>query len=340
MTRSRRTICSLWQRARLMLLAAVGLVAVTAPLEAAPYRLAIATGGVTGIYYQFGAAICRLLRDHPPARPINCITEGSPGSVWNLQQLRDDRYPLAITQSDTLYDAATGSGSFASQGPDKKLRALFSPVAEAFMVLTRVRDWVPTIADLRGLRINIGAPTSGAEATFRELLAARGWSASEFSKVAGVRTSLQASALCNGQVDAISFVAANPVPIMQEATFTCRSRFVPLDQAFARALIERFPYYVPAEIPGGLYPNNPDPVPTIGVRAVVVASSDTPDDVVYTITKTVFRQLAELRTLHLAFAHVTAEDMLDQCVFAPVHAGAARYYREAGLKMPRRCLPK
>ena len=336
-TRSMRPLCC---RVLLVLLGALALLGATTPTRAAPYELAVATGGVTGIYYQFGAAICRLLRDHPPGRPVDCVTQGSGGSVANLQNLREGRVPVALAQSDSTFDAATGAGGFARQGADPKLRALFSPLTEAFMVLTRLRDWAPSLADLRGLRLNIGAPASGSEATFRELLTARGWSTSDFAHLTGLRTSLQATALCSGQVDAISFVAANPVPVMQEATFACRARFVPLDQAFARALIDTFPYYVEAEIPGGLYPNNPDPVPTIGVRAILVASADTPDDVVYWITRTVFEQLAQLRTLHLAFADITAKDMLDQCVFAPVHAGAARYFREVGLKPPRRCLPK
>ena len=314
------------------------LLGAAAPVRAEPYQLSIATGGVTGIYYQFGAAICRLLTDHPPAVPMACTTEGSAGSVRNLIELGEGATQLALAQSDSLYDAATATGTFSGRDRDTTVRALFSPVTEAFMVLTRAADWVAQVVDLRGLRINIGAPASGSEATFRRLLAARGWSPGDFAKLSDLRASLQASALCAGRVDAISFVAANPVPLMQEATFSCRSRFVALDQEFARALIERHPYYVPAEVPGGLYPNNPDPVPTIGVRAVVVASSSTPDDVVYQITKTVFENLAELRTLHLAFANIEADDMVDQCVFAPVHPGAARYYREAGLMMPRQCL--
>jgi TRAP transporter TAXI family solute receptor len=310
-----------------------------APLRAEPYRLAIATGGVTGIYYQFGAAICRLLSDHPPAWPMDCSTEGSAGSAGNLVALRERQIPLALAQSDSLHDAVTATGAFAGRGVDTQVRALFSPVTEAFMVLTRADDWVTQVIDLRGLRINIGAPASGSEITFRRLLNARGWTPGDFGRMSGLRASLQANALCAGRVDAISFVAANPVPVMQEATFACKSRFVPLDQEFARALIERYPYYVPAEIPAGLYPNNPDPVSTIGVRAVLVASAATPDDVVYEVTRTVFENLPELRTLHLAFAAIGVDDMLDQCVFAPVHPGAARYFREAGLKMPRQCLP-
>ena len=212
-------------------------------------------------------------------------------------------------------------------------------MVETFLVLTRERDWAPQISDLQGRRVNIGSPASGTEVTFRQLMAARGWSDRDFATLSSIRSSQQAAALCGGRVDAIAFVAANPVPVMQEATFACAARLVPLDQQFARQIIERHPYYVPAVVPGGLYRNNPEPTPTIGVRGVVVASDTTPDELVYEVTKAVFENIAELRTLHLAFADVVADDMIDQCMFAPIHPGATRYYREAGLKLPRRCLP-
>jgi uncharacterized protein len=310
-----------------------------APARAEPYQLSIATGGVTGIYYQIGAAICRLLRDHPPTHPVDCRTEGSAGSVANLLSLGQGKAPLALAQADSLYDAVTGTGGFANRPPDKRLRALFSPVVETFLVLTRERDWAPQISDLQGRRVNIGSPASGTEVTFRQLMAARGWSDRDFATLSSIRSSQQAAALCGGRVDAIAFVAANPVPVMQEATFACAARLVPLDQQFARQIIERHPYYVPAVVPGGLYRNNPEPTPTIGVRGVVVASDTTPDELVYEVTKAVFENIAELRTLHLAFADVVADDMIDQCMFALIHPGATRYYREAGLKLPRRCLP-
>src|SRR5215213_2804539 len=311
----------------------------TLPARAAPYQLSIATGGVTGIYYQIGAAICRLLRDHPTSQPLDCQTDGTAGSVANIDIVSRGDAPLGLAQSDSLHDAVTGTGAFADRSPDNQLRALFSPVVETFLVLTRTQNWVPNVGDLRDRRVNIGAPASGSEVTFRQLLAARGWSPEDFSELTSIRSSLQAAALCAGRVDAVAFVAANPVPVMQEATFACAARLVPLDQQFARQIIERHPYYVPAVVPGGLYRNNPQPTPTIGVRGVVVASDTTPDELVYEVTRAVFKNVAELRTLHLAFADVVADDMIDQCMFAPIHPGAARYYREAGLKLPRRCLP-
>ena len=324
------------RRAALML----GLVCLAAaPAHAEPYRLDIATGGVTGIYYQFGAAICRLLRDHPPAHAITCRTEGSAGSVANLLSLDQDEVPLALAQADSMHDAVTGTGSFADRAPDRGLRALFSPVTETFLVLTRANDEMTQIVDLMGRRVNVGPPASGTEATFHQLMAARGWSDADFAALSNIRPSQQTAALCGGRVDAIAFVAANPVPAMQEATFACATHLLPLDQQFIRTMIERHRYYVPAIVPGGLYPNNPQPTPTIGVRGVVAATVATPDELVYEITRTVFENVAELRTLHLAFADVVAREMVEQCMFAPIHRGAARYYREAGIKLPPSCLP-
>ena len=186
------------------------------------------TGGVTGIYYQIGAAICRLLRDHPPAHAIDCRTEGSAGSIANLLSLGQDEVPLALAQADSLHDAVTGTGGFANRPPDTRLRALFSPVVETFLVLSRAGDSATQIADLKGHRVNIGPPASGTEVTFRQLMAARGWSDTDFTALLGIRSSQQAAALCGGRVDAIAFVAANPVPVVQEATFvappgSCRS---------------------------------------------------------------------------------------------------------------------
>jgi TRAP transporter TAXI family solute receptor len=251
----------------------------------------------------------------------------------------DGRVALGLAQADTLHDAVLGTGALAGRAPDRRLRVLFSPVVETFMILTRADRWVPQIAGLRGRRVSIGAQASGSEATFRQMMAARGWGPADFAQIVAIRPSLQARALCEGTVDAIAFVAANPVPVIQEATFACAARFVAAEGEFAREMVARHPYYIAAAVPGGLYPNNPEPTPTIGVRGVVIASQDTPDDLAYEVTRAVLAHLPEFRTLHLAFAEVTAEGMLDHCLFAPVHPGAARYYREVGLAPPRECQP-
>lgn len=314
-------------------LAAGLLASVAGGVRAEPFPLRIATGGVTGIYYQIGAAICRLLRDHPPEVPIACTTEGSAGSVRNLIALRYGQAPLAVVQGDSLFHAVRGQESFAMAGPDRRTRALFTVVTETFNVLARAGE-ATSLGDLRGRRLDIGPGTSGTAATFRHLVAERGWREGDFAALTAFPGGLRAEALCAGRTDGLVFVEANPSPAMQEATHACATSLVPVGRGFAAAMAIQYPYYVDAEIPGGIYPGNPEPVPTIGVRATLVAAVDTPDEVVHAVTRAVLDNLADLRTLHLAFAEVTLDAVTRHCVFAPLHAGTRRYLAERGLAIP------
>jgi hypothetical protein len=295
--------------------------------------LAIATAGVTGVYYQFGAAVCRLLRDHPPPTPVACTTEGSEGSIRNLIDLRSGKVTMATVQGDSLYLAVRGEGPFAGGGPHRQVRSLFSFATETLNVLTRGPEQLTGMAALRGRRLAIGAPASGTAVTFRRLMADRGWTDGDFRALDDYRSTLQSLALCRGDTDGIVFVGANPSGVVQDATFTCDARLVPIEPDFVRSLLARYPFHVPAVIPGGLYPNNPDPVPTIGIRAMLVASVDTPIDTVYAVTRAVLDHLDELRTLHLAFRDIRVEEIARHCVFAPLHAGAERYFRERGIPL-------
>ena len=124
------------RRILLALLLVTALLAPASSRAATPYPLGIGTGGVTGIYYQVGAALCRLLRDHPTATPIDCSTEGTAGSASNVQLVAAGRLPLGLAQGDTLHDAVTGEGAFAGAPLAGRLRVLFSPVIETLLVLT------------------------------------------------------------------------------------------------------------------------------------------------------------------------------------------------------------
>ena len=98
-------------------------------------------------------------------------------------------------------------------------------------------------------------------------------------------------------------------------------------------MISDHPYYAKAYIPISQYPNvtNKSDVPTYGVKATLCSSADVPDDVVYAVTKEVFENLDEFKALHPAFATLTKENMLEG-LSAPIHPGALKYYKEAGLK--------
>ena len=95
-------------------------------------------------------------------------------------------------------------------------------------------------------------------------------------------------------------------------------------------LVKEKPYYAVATIPGGMYPNNPQATTTFGVQATIVSSAKVPAEVVYTVVKTVFDNLDEFKKLHPALSHLKPEDMVKNGLSAPLHDGAAKYYKEKG----------
>ena len=86
-------------------------------------------------------------------------------------------------------------------------------------------------------------------------------------------------------------------------------------------------------IPVAPYPGvvNKADVSSFGVKATLCTSADTPEDIVYYITKEVFENLNSFKDLHPAFEALTAESMLHG-LSAPLHPGALKYYKEIGLK--------
>jgi uncharacterized protein len=96
-------------------------------------------------------------------------------------------------------------------------------------------------------------------------------------------------------------------------------------------LVEQYPYYAKAVIPGGMYQGTEEDVETFGVKATFVSSADVPEEVVYETVKAVFENFDQFKKLHPAFADLQKEDMVTEALSAPLHAGAEKYYKEAGL---------
>jgi hypothetical protein len=110
-------------------------------------------------------------------------------------------------------------------------------------------------------------------------------------------------------------------------------RFVPIDKEIVDKLVARSPYYTPEVIPVALYPGvvNQEDVPTFGVVATLVTSADVSADIVYIITRAVFEDFEEFKNLHPAYSTMSIKSMLHG-LSAPLHPGAVKYYKEAGLQ--------
>ena len=308
-----------------------------AMLLAAPNALAqkqfitIGTGGVTGVYYPTGGAICRLVNKKRKEHGIRCSVESTGGSVYNLNTIREGELDMGVAQSDWQYHAYHGTSKFADRGAFKDLRAVFSVHPEPFTVVARADAGIKTFNDLKGKRVNIGNPGSGQRGTMEVVMTTLGWTASDFALASELKSAEQSKALCDNKIDAMVFTVGHPSGSIKEATTSCDSVIVEVSGAAIDKLVNDNDYYRHATIPGGMYRGSPGDVKTFGVGATFVSSTAVKPEVIYHVVKAVFENFADFRKLHPAFANLDKGQMIKDGLSAPLHEGAAKYYKEAGL---------
>lgn len=290
----------------------------------------IGTGGLTGVYYPTGGAICRLLNKERRVHGIRCSVESTGGSIFNLNALASGELDFGVAQSDWQYNAYEGSSKFSGQGPNRDLRAVFSIHSEPFSVMARDDSGIASFTDLPGKRVNIGNPGSGQRGTMEVLMQALGWRKADFKLVSELKATEQARALCDNKIDAMIYTVGHPNASIKEAATACQAHLVPVTGEAVDKLIAAHPYYAPATIPGGLYRGSDKETPTFGVKATLVTSAKVDDSVVYALVKAVFENLDNFRQLHPAFEHLQAADML-KGNSAPFHPGAIKYFKEKGM---------
>ncbi|WP_296762904.1 TAXI family TRAP transporter solute-binding subunit [Sediminimonas sp.] len=310
--------------------AALALGALVAPAASAEEFITIGTGGVTGVYYPTGGAICRLVNKGRKEHGIRCSVESTGGSVYNIKTIRAGELEFGVAQSDWQYHAYNGSARFEEDGPFEGLRAVFSVHPEPFTVVARADSGIEDFEDLKGKRVNIGNPGSGQRGTMEVLMDAMGWTTDDFELATELKSAEQSQALCDNQIDAMVFTVGHPSGSIQEATTACDSVLVNVTGDAVEKLIDENSYYRKATVPGGMYRGNADDTTTFGVGATFVTSTDVSEKAVYTVVKSVFENFDDFKGLHPAFGVLKAEEMIKDGLSAPLHDGAAKYYREKG----------
>jgi uncharacterized protein len=293
--------------------------------------IGIGTGGVTGVYYPVGGAICRLVNRDRAEHGIRCGVESTGGSVFNVNAIRAGELEFGVAQSDIQHHAHGGTDMFEGDGAFEGLRALFSLHPEPFTVVARTDAGIASFEDLRGKRVNIGNPGSGQRATMDVVLEAMGWTTADFAQATELPPGEQALALCDNNVDAIVYTVGHPSGAIQEATTACDTVLVNVDNDDIRQLVEERRYYSMATIPGGMYRGTDEDVTTFGVGATFVSSTDVDEEVVYQVVRAIFENFDQFVGLHPALEILDPETMATEGLSAPLHPGAERYYREAGL---------
>ena len=291
--------------------------------------ITIGTGGQTGVYFVVGQSICRLVNRDSAKTGLKCTAPSTGGSIANINAIKAGDMDMGVAQSDWQFHAYNGSSQFEGDKFDKE-RAVFSVHAEPFNVIARADSGIESFDDLKGKRVNVGNPGSGQRATMEVVLDAKGWTMDDFALASELKPAEQAAALGDNKVDAIIYTVGHPNGSIQEAVSTVDAKLVPVEGEAIDKLVADNPFYAYSTIPGGMYKGTDADVKTFGVKATFVTSADVDEEVVYEVVKAVFDNFDRFKKLHPAFENLKEEEMIKDGLSAPLHDGAAKYYKERG----------
>jgi TRAP transporter TAXI family solute receptor len=264
---------------------------------------------------------------------IQVRVESTGGSVFNVNAITMGDLELGIVQSDRQYQAWKGIKEWKDRGPQKQLRAICSFHPESVVLMAGDDVKIETLEDLKRKVVNIGNPGSGPRGNAIDAMQACGIDWRHELNAEGIRAAQSAELLQDGRLDAFFYTVGHPNEVIKQATEGKRGvHFVPIIGDCIDQLIAKWPYYAKAFIPVNFYPRarNRENVETFGVKATFCTSANIPENVVYMITREIFKHLDEFKKQHPAYGVLTKKNMLE-ALSAPVHPGALKYYKEAGL---------
>lgn len=314
-------------------MAATVLCLLMAPATArAQESLVVGVDVASGVEQQVARVFCRVIAD---ATGTSCSSIATPGARFNLDNVAGGALDLALVPADAHFHAVNGTGPFAfADIPHNNLRSLFSLQLRALTVLARRDADVHELPDLAGRRVNLGSPGSRQYDTMSLLMAAMGWSDGVFQLAGRLPAAEQSLALCHGRFEAVAYVVAHPDENVARTIELCDAHIVNVRGSAVDRLLRERPYYVRAAVPGGLYEGRPGTAETFGMRTTVVASADIDPGLVHAIVAATFERLERMREAHPVLAELEPEAMTREGLAAPLHEGAARYYRTQGWIAP------
>ena len=307
-------------------LIAASLVALASATAHATEFINVLTGGTSGVYYPLGVALTQIYGKAMPAAKTS--VQATKASAENLNLLQAGRGEVAFTLGDTLNEAWKGNEEAGFKTPLTKLRTVAAVYPNYIQIVARADAGIRTLADLKGKKISVGAPKSGTELNARDILKAAGLTYQDFSKVEYLPFGESVELMKNRQLDVTLQSAGLGVASIRDLATSIKINVVSVPVEIASKITD--PAYLPASIPANTYTGQTEAVPTVVIRNFLVTGEGVPADTVYAMTKALFTNLDQMAAAHSAAKSITAADA-PKNMPVPLHPGAERYYREAGL---------
>ena len=294
---------------------------------AAPVPISIATGGTSGTYYPIGGAIAAAVGK---GGNITATAETGNAAVANTNLIAEGEIEVAFTQADVTAWAYNGEMMFEGNAM-KGLRTIAALYPETIQLVLSKSAGIKTLSDLKGKKVGVGAPGSGTEGDVRSIFQSAGLKYDDIS-VEFLDFGATSSRFKDNQIDAGFVVAGVPTSALMDLTTTRDVDLFNFDKDTLDKIIEENPFFVANVIPAGTYRGIDYDVNTPSVMALLVTNEDVPEDVIYNFTKGLFENIADVQNSHAMAKNISIETATSGLT-APLHAGAAKYYKEVGVKV-------
>lgn len=305
--------------------AALGGLLATAPGAQAQDFINVLTGGTSGVYYPLGVALSEIYAEGIPGARTQ--VQATKASVENLNLLAQGRGEIAFALGDSVQAAVDGDQEAGFPRPLTELRAIAAIYPNYIQIVADSAAGIATLEDLRGKTLSVGAPASGTELNARTIFAAAGMSYDDLAQVEYLPFAESAELIKNRQIQATLQSAGLGVAFIQDLSATHDISIVEIPAELVESI---GPPYVPAVIPAGTYAGQDADIPTAAVGNMLITHEGVSDETAYQMTKLMFENLDRMQSSHGAAAGISLDTALEGLP-VPLHPGAERYYREAGL---------
>ncbi|CAN5350395.1 TAXI family TRAP transporter solute-binding subunit [soil metagenome] len=285
--------------------------------------ISIGTASRSGLFFPTGAKICELVNRDRKKTQVRCVAYPTPGSEYNAKAVTLGDFAIGMTRSDIAYNEFVDKSS--GDGHGDSLRAVMSLYAMPVVIIARRKARIDNVTQLKGHSINLGNRGSGQRAIVDFLMKTLGLKTADFSAVSELATSRMGDAFCAGKIDVVVEALGHPAPFYRRMIEECDGQIVGIPEplidkiAATNLFIDRLP------IPGGMYANHPDAIPSFGYKALLVTRQETSEEAVQRFVGTVMERLSELKQSDLVLQDLEPERMLTEGITVPLHPGAARY---------------
>jgi uncharacterized protein len=298
-------------------------------------RIAVGGNGIGGVYYLYSGALSQMINKYIPN--VEATVEVCAGSsVEHIKRMQIGEIQIAPAMNDAVFQSQKGIGQF--KAPHDKIRTIFVMYPAVMQGATLEKSGIRTFSDLIGKRVAIFTPGSGTYNMAMAVFGALGMDPKKI-KIQHLNMTEGVNAIRNGNLDVQFTSMAYPAPWVMDLAVTHKIALIHASDAELATIHQKYPYYIPSVIPGGVYSGVKEDAKMPGIWNSYIGTKDLSDDLVYQIAKAVYEHTDDLKKAYKDAGQATFENTLKYSI-APLHPGAVKYYQEKRVQIPSHLMPK